>query len=227
MKKTRPHSASSDIREELLNATEELVAKYGVSGASVRRVIEKAKANLGAVNYHFGAKDHLIAETILRRLRPIDQERLKRLNAVEDAAGDQPLLLEEVLEAFIGPLLDPGGDKAGQENSIRLLGRAFQEPDPAVQAIMNGALTEVIARFNAAFRRALPPMPEDQLHWRVMITIASMHRALELWVNPASEGLPHPRTVSSENVDSDEFIRQIVVFGAAGLRALCKESSGS
>ncbi|MFT3785155.1 MAG: TetR family transcriptional regulator [Tepidisphaeraceae bacterium] len=160
----RPPSSrsSTGIREKLLDAAEELISEAGVAGASVRRVIERAHANLGAVNYHFGSKEHLIAEAILRRLRPIDQERLRCLDAIEAGAGGGKLELDAILHAFVAPLLDVE-NQPGRPSPIRLVGRAMKDPDDAVRSIMIDALATVVARFDAAFARALPSMPEARL----------------------------------------------------------------
>ena len=57
---------NSDTRSRLLTAAADLFAKHGYRGASVRGICDLARANPGAVSYHFGGKKQLY-RTVLRR----------------------------------------------------------------------------------------------------------------------------------------------------------------
>ncbi len=56
----------SGTRERLVAAAAELFAEHGYRGASVRDICNRARANPGAVSYHFGGKRQLY-RTALRR----------------------------------------------------------------------------------------------------------------------------------------------------------------
>jgi len=56
----------SDTRSRLLETSTVLFAEHGYRGASVRRICDLARANPGAVSYHFGGKKQLY-RTVLRR----------------------------------------------------------------------------------------------------------------------------------------------------------------
>ena len=53
-------------KTRLLEASAALFAEHGYRGASVRRICDMARANPGAVSYHFGGKMQLY-RTVLRR----------------------------------------------------------------------------------------------------------------------------------------------------------------
>lgn len=67
-------------RQALLASARELFAKYGYSGTSIKQITLAAKANLGAVTYHFGTKDKLYDEVLRSLVGPL-------LEAVRDAAA--------------------------------------------------------------------------------------------------------------------------------------------
>jgi AcrR family transcriptional regulator len=67
-------------RERLVEAASQLFARHGYRGAPVRDICNQARANPGAVSYHFGGKRQLY-RTVLRRAA----ERLAA--AAEDAAA--------------------------------------------------------------------------------------------------------------------------------------------
>jgi AcrR family transcriptional regulator len=55
------------VRSRLLAVAEDLFSRRGYEGVSIRAIAAKAKANLGAVTYHFGTKEalyHAAFETI-------------------------------------------------------------------------------------------------------------------------------------------------------------------
>ncbi|MBM3907695.1 MAG: TetR/AcrR family transcriptional regulator [Gemmatimonadetes bacterium] len=47
------------VPERLLSAAGDLFARHGFDAASVRQITSRAKANLGAITYHFGSKEAL------------------------------------------------------------------------------------------------------------------------------------------------------------------------
>jgi len=53
---------SQQTRERLLEAAGAIFASKGYRAATVAEISRKAKANIAAVNYHFGTKKHLYAE---------------------------------------------------------------------------------------------------------------------------------------------------------------------
>lgn len=55
---------SDDTRQRLLEAAGELFAAQGFEATGVREICEKARANLSAVNYHFGDKQRLYDEAV-------------------------------------------------------------------------------------------------------------------------------------------------------------------
>ncbi|HHQ47263.1 MAG TPA: TetR/AcrR family transcriptional regulator [Acidobacteria bacterium] len=55
-----------DTRQRLLDAASELFARSGFRGASVRDICDAARANPGAISYHFGSKRQLY-RAVLRR----------------------------------------------------------------------------------------------------------------------------------------------------------------
>ena len=70
-------------RLALLDAAERLFSQNGIEGTSVREITRAARANLGAINYHFGTKDRLALEVFARRIEPVNRERIARLDALE------------------------------------------------------------------------------------------------------------------------------------------------
>ncbi len=60
---------NENTRERLIEGTLEVLREKGVAGASSRAIAAAAGANLGAITYHFGSKDQLIADALLSVVR--------------------------------------------------------------------------------------------------------------------------------------------------------------
>jgi AcrR family transcriptional regulator len=71
------------LREELLDAAEELFAERGFEKTSVRDITNHLGVRLAAVNYHFDSKLNLLIEMIHRRAGSLNHARQVRLDSVE------------------------------------------------------------------------------------------------------------------------------------------------
>lgn len=60
---------ANDTRARLLDAAWSRVCDAGIAGATSRAITDEADANLGAITYHFGSKDQLLAEAFVAAIR--------------------------------------------------------------------------------------------------------------------------------------------------------------
>ena len=157
-----------ETRTRILDAAEELFMQHGFESTSMRLLTAKAGANLAAVNYHFGSKDALIEAVFRRRLDPMNSGRIAELDRLEKDAGGRALSPEAIIRAFVGASLRMIEDsKSGGRNFIRLLGRTYTDPQKHIRSLIGQLYAPAMARFKAAFERALPHMPADELVWRI------------------------------------------------------------
>ncbi len=157
-----------ETRTRILDAAEELFMQHGFESTSMRLLTAKAGANLAAVNYHFGSKDALIEAVFRRRLDPMNTGRIAELDRLEKDAGGRTLEPEAIIRAFVGASLRMIEDsKSGGRNFIRLLGRTYTDPQKHIRSLIGQLYAPAMSRFKAAFERALPQMPGDELVWRM------------------------------------------------------------
>lgn len=114
-------SRSKETRRRLIDAAIDLFGRLGYDGTSTRALTEAANVNLGAIPYHFGAKQNLrlaaarhIAESIARTIGPV-------MATFESEIFDESLtrpraiaLLQEIFTPFIAMLLSEQSDKWAQ-----------------------------------------------------------------------------------------------------------------
>jgi AcrR family transcriptional regulator len=206
---------SKNSKQRILDAAERLFSERGFEGASLRAITGEAGVNLASVNYYFRSKEELIKAVFARRLGPLNQQRLALLDVYETAARDRPPALEDVIEALIGPVLRLGQQSDVEGASLKkLIGMMFHHPGPHIQGLFVEQMREVAIRFVAAFRRALPELPVEELFWRIHFSIGAM--ALTLVGSPVLGLISGGRCDPS---DVDTAIEKIVAYAAGGLSA--------
>ena len=208
----------TSTKERILDAAEQLFAKSGIEATSLRAITAEAGVNLAAVNYHFQSKEVLVRAVFARRIEPMNQRRLKMLDALEAEAGDQPVVLEKLLEALLAPVFDMAQTNAC--HFVPLMGRMYSQPAEFVQLVYREQIEPVANRFWAALERALPALPREEVAWRLQFMIGAMAHSLAAGplIRVASQGLCDPS-------DTSGIVRRLITCFSAALRAPVMESS--
>ncbi|MCL5745977.1 MAG: TetR family transcriptional regulator [Acidobacteria bacterium] len=200
-----------ESRTRLLDAAELLFIERGFAGCSLRAITAEARVNLAAVNYYFRSKEALIREVLLRRLQPINEERLQLLLAVENAAAGAAVPVQRIVEAFIDPLFSCA-HATGDTGQLlrRLVGRVHTEPSPCVQRLLVAECRNVSLRFTAALEKALPDASANDIAVRMRFMVGVLVQT--------AAGL-HSEDTAFSAASEAEVVRQMVMFIAAGLQA--------
>ena len=198
--------------ERILDAAEDLFARQGIRGTSLKEITDSAEVNIAAVNYHFRSKDALVRAVYGRSFLPLNEERLRALEAAELAAGGAPLSIESALSALFEPMVRAW---TSNRNFILLVGRLQHEPDAELTGFIAHVYQGLIPRFLSAFSAALPGVPEtDLFFWThflfggVVYTLLNSHDMQRLHEGQSLLDTP------------DVFLARLIAFGASGLRAL-------
>ncbi|WP_321476109.1 TetR/AcrR family transcriptional regulator [uncultured Paludibaculum sp.] len=207
---------AQDTKERILDAAERLFADNGFAATSLRQITAEAQVNLAAVNYHFQNKETLIRAVLHRRIGPINKRRFDLLDALEFAAGDSgPLVLEEVLRAFLLPVMEARTSCPEMRHWPRLLGRLYTELHGSLMEMFQKEMAPAGQRFTAAIQRAEPGLTPEALAWGLHFGIGALAHFLA-----AGELL---RFISRGTVDPDDHLEALgflVTYMTGGLRAL-------
>jgi AcrR family transcriptional regulator len=174
-----PARGKTVTKDRLLDAAEALFMEHGFEATTLRAITAAAEVNLAAVNYHFGSKEELFQSVLTRRLDPMNQERVDLLAALEREAAPNPVPCDRILAAMFIPALKLARNPArGGNNFLRLLGRAYADPAPFIRQFLSDQYAVMIARFKAAFGRALPELPKKELSWRLHFIMGALSYTL-------------------------------------------------
>jgi len=208
--------APAETKERILDAAETLFMEHGYEATSLRAITAAAEVNLAAVNYHFGSKEELFQSVLTRRLDPMNQRRLELLTRFEAESAPKPLPCDRILSALLVPALALARDpQRGGSNFLRLLGRAYADPAPFIRQLLSEQYAEMIARFKAAFARALPQMPRRELSWRLHFIMGALSYTLA-----GTDALKLIAELNPHETANDELLlRRLAPFLLAGLTA--------
>ena len=202
---------ATDTKERILDAAEQLFADFGFATTSLRDITSEAGVNLASVNYHFGSKEALLTAVLARRIAPINELRLQRLDEVEHAAGAMDPAPEDVLRAFIAPPFEMRAEcEAGDRKFVRLLGRVHVETNEEFRTAFINQFMTVFGRFTDALQHVLPDVEPNEITVRFWFLIGAMAHTM-MWADTAGP-TDTPR-------GPDDAIESLVQFGAAGLSA--------
>ncbi len=211
----------ADTRERLLDAAEQIFAERGFEGASMRAVTQAAGASVSAANYHFGSKEALLRETLLRRVGPLNERRIARLDALEEAANGHPLELETIVEAFLRPVFEEHAASDDATARFRqVAARIYSDPPGVVSAMKRELFGPIVTRFVAALTAALPEKSREEIELGFQLTVGVMVHVISghlVTVPGQEEGECDCWTA---RLSDESVLQQMIAYVVAGLRAV-------
>jgi AcrR family transcriptional regulator len=199
-----------NTKDRILNTAERLFARDGFEATSLRAITAEANVNLAAVNYHFQSKEALVQAVIGRRMGPVNAQRLVLLDAYEAEAGDAPVPLEKIMDAFLRPIVELVGSHAHE--FVPLIGRLYTEPGEFAVRLFKQQFEHLARRFVPALQRALPELPRVELVWRLHFAIGALAHTMA-----ASKMLEMMSGGSCELSDVEGTLTRLKAFVLAGL----------
>ncbi|MBL8628317.1 MAG: TetR family transcriptional regulator [Rhodospirillaceae bacterium] len=203
--------------DRILNAAERLFAQHGFDGVTMRQIMRAAGADVALAYYHFKSKRDLFDAVMLRRVEVVNEMRLQALERVERSHDkDDPATVEEIIAAFVHPLLDQlARNQEEWRHYYALIAQINNSPEFG-GAVMTKYFDPLVRRFIQALRRAMPDSDPADIFWgyqflsgALTLTFAETGRLDNL-----SEGLCRSDDMDAANARMPAFI-------AAGFRALC------
>jgi len=212
---------TTDTKDTILDAAESLFAEQGFAATSLRQLTQRAGVNLAAVNYHFGSKEELVKAVLRRRIEPINDERRRRLDAMQTPT------LEGIVRAFLEPALrakldegqPDGGEPGGQGTSpegraaglARIFGRISVEQPPFLRDFFAEQFGELGRRFVAMLQEAAPGIDAKTTWLRMHFTVGAMAHTLQ------SAHMITQVSCGACSIESpDELVEQLVAYAVGG-----------
>jgi AcrR family transcriptional regulator len=122
---------ATSTRERLVEAANRAFAEHGITGASLVEVTRQAgQRNRGAVHYHFGGRDELLA-AVLEQHADFLARREGELLALAQSRPDDDV--QSVLEAVVRPCVELAESGESGRNYVEIVGELVEQ-DPSTRA---------------------------------------------------------------------------------------------
>ena len=202
-------SGDRETHERLLTAATRLFADRGFSKVTVRDICRRARANVAAVNYHFGGKAGLY-DAVLRSAIQIMQgttEAARR--AGENRSADQQL------EAYVTIFLRIAAHS--RDSWIHhLMMRELSDPTHALEMVAAEVIQPRLAYLTSIVVRLLGCAEDDPRVARCLLSVNA--QVLALLDHPVAARLRFGPAPAPDDIDG--LARHITCFSLAGIRAI-------
>ncbi|MBI4378717.1 MAG: CerR family C-terminal domain-containing protein [Nitrospinae bacterium] len=141
-------SLSPETPERLLEAAGEVFAEKGFRNATIRDICKRAGANIAAVNYHFGDKEHLYIEVIKYAHRTL-------VKYQTDLGLDDNASAEERLKAFIMSFLLRIHEDGSPAWHGKLMLRELTEPTRALDTFVEDTIRPQFNLLNSIVKEVI------------------------------------------------------------------------
>lgn len=171
---TNLRAKGDGTKGRLLEATENLVAEKGFDGVSVRDITGLAKANVAAVNYHFGSREGLLAAVLEHRMKPLAEERITNLASLGEDHG-----VRELFQAWVSPLVSLLIVSGLTELAYcRVMGRCMEMLASPAFPDAAKASRSVDEKLLESLEKCIPLMSRQEIVWRLHFVTGALIHAL-------------------------------------------------
>ncbi|MFJ9687986.1 TetR/AcrR family transcriptional regulator [Streptomyces bacillaris] len=194
-------------REKLLDAAETLFARNGYRAVTVRDITTHAGTRLAAVNDHFGTKDNLFRDVLLRRVTPLNAHRralLTTATARQQAHEDR---LAGIIDAFTRPMLERASSDTGWRHHFRFAAQLSHSRLPQ-QLLVADEYDSIARHFITHLRDLSPDAPEEALHDAYLFMLASALQVFadSLRLDSISKGRYHSDDFTARHAALTRFL---------------------
>jgi TetR/AcrR family transcriptional regulator, regulator of cefoperazone and chloramphenicol sensitivity len=205
-------SGDRETRDRLLKAAERLFSERGFKDVTVREICRAARANVAAINYHFGDKLGLY-RVVLRTA--IDAMRESTDAARRAGTGKPPEdQLRMYIALFLRRLLQPG-----QEAIHRLINREIAEPTPVLDDLIEQGMRPRLDYLSGIVARMIGCEPTDE---RVLRCVLSVQAQTIIYARPNAVGERLGFTFKPTPAHIDQAAQHIADFSIAGIHAVAR-----
>ena len=196
-------------RLQIIEHAAALFAERGFTKVTVREICHAARANVAAVNYHFGDKLGLYRAVVRTA---VDAMRETNELSVEAGRGATP---EEQLRAYIHVFLSRMSERGRHSWIHKLMTREIEEPTEAFDDVIRDVI-EPRFEYLSAVVAALTGLPATDV--KVLRAVGSVQAQCLLFARPLP---PRVRPAwRAAGTGLDDIASHIADFSIAGLRAL-------
>lgn len=210
-----PRKDAGKTRKRLLAAASEVFADKGYRDATIAEICERARANVAAVNYHYGDKESLYIEA----WRHSFFESVKAHPPDGGVSDDAPP--EDRLRGRLVALLHRIADESNKEFFI--VHKELTNPTGLLEEVMREELQPLQEKMEILIRELLGPHASDRQVQFCVISIISQC-ITPMLVRRTQKGKRDSKGGPPRIDDIEAYANHVVKFSLAGIRAIREEA---
>lgn len=203
--------ARPDRRQNILDASQRLFARFGYHAVTIRQIAAEARVPLALVGYYFGQKQELYDAIFAHWSGTVAQRSVDLREALAATKGEQ---LQRIVSAMVVPVVRIRGNAQGESYALFLtrgLNQQGIEEDRAIREFLDPVSAEFIAALQGALAHEYPGFTQAQAAWGYQFALGTLlHYLSDQRVGRLSNGV---------NTAGDPAVeKQLVAFIMHGLR---------
>lgn len=215
-----PAMASLDRKQAILQAAQDLFARYGFRGVALREIAREAGVSLTLLNHHFGAK-HQLFQAVVAAWGGVVEHCIIELRALA-AANSPPATVAAVVDALLESIRCLVSHPQG-ERLLWLHLRSRHDDDALIADALRALFLPLAQAFVAALARCAPQADADRLAWAYLFARgALLERAIgnQPWRTALGVAIESETETEAGDVAADAALRGFLVAGVAACLAI-------
>lgn len=209
-----------DRRQNILDASQRLFARYGYHAVTIRQIAAEAKVPLALVGYYFGQKQELYDAIFAHGSSTLA---LRSINLREALLVSKAEQLQHIVSAMVVPFIRMRGTAHDESYALFLTRGLTQqgvEEDRAIRQFLDPVSVDFIAALQGALAHEYPGFTQAQAAWGYQFALgALLHYLSDQRVGRLSNGV---NTAGDPSVE-----KQLVAFIMHGLRGAAQAFAGA
>jgi AcrR family transcriptional regulator len=201
-----------ETREAILDAAEQLFAKFGQSATSFRDIALAANVNPALISYYFGTKRDLYEEVYKRRGKDLTDRWSELLDALE--AKTAAPSVADIVRVYLAAQFEMKEKGAGGLAFFRMQTRLHSEPEEQAFMLRRDVYDNVGKRFITMLEKAAPHINEVDISWRFIFLVG-----VALYMTSDVDRLDDLSTNRFYAHDLNEALERAMQFCVAGMMA--------
>lgn len=163
-----------DRRQNILDASQRLFARYGYHAVTIRQIAAEAKVPLALVGYYFGQKQELYDAIFAHLSSTVAQRSIDLREALAETSGDR---LQRIVIAMVVPIMRLRASAEGESYALfvtRGLTQQGVEEDRAIREYIDPVAVEYVSALHSVLAEEYPGFTHAHAAWGFQFALGTL-----------------------------------------------------